>query len=89
MPTPVPAEDLTLTQTATGDSAGTLAWTHPSAGDVDRWMLGFKLSTDDEWTNLEPVPKATFGAGPYEADVLIAAGIEWRVVPIGTDGTFD
>ena len=81
-----PVTDLTLTQTTPGDSAGTLTWDHDGV-DLDRFMLGFKRDVDTEWTNLEPVPAATFGAGPYEADVLLTPSIEWRVVAVEADGT--
>lgn len=81
-----PVTDLTLTQNASGDSLGTLTWAHTGV-DLDRFMLGYKRGQDTEWTNLEPVPAATFGAGPYETEVPLASDIEWRVVAVEADGT--
>lgn len=85
MAAPEPFEDLTLTQTTSGIPIGTLSFTHPDEVDLDRAMLGF--TTDGEtWTNLEPRPIAEFGSNPYEVDVPLTEGIEWRVVAISAAG---
>lgn len=81
-----PVTDLALTQDTSGDPLGTLSWDHDGVS-LDRFMLGYKRDIDTEWTNLEPVPAATYGSGPYETEVPLTTSIEWRVVAIGTDGS--
>lgn len=82
---PNPVADLTLTQNAAGDSLGTLEWSHDGVS-LDRFMLGYKRGQDTNWTNLEPLPAATFGAGPYETTVPLTSDIEWRVIALDTSG---
>ena len=86
MPAPDPVEDLDITQDVATVPIGTLSWTHPSPGDVDRFALVYEI--DDTQVILEPQPKASFGAGPYEATVAIRTEITWGVLAINADGEY-
>lgn len=48
-------------------------------------MLFNYNASEAKWTYFEPRPKAEFGAGPYEADVVVRTDVTWFVAAVNAD----
>lgn len=83
---PDPVTDLVVAQATSGDPRGTVTFEHTGVA-VDRFMVGYRLPEETTWRDLEPQPVATYGSGPYEADVPLTVGVETRVVALSSTGT--